>query len=80
MKEISNSSRTNNIEINYGFGYAERLILEIQKPKYPSSMKNNIQNLAKNNSKSSLDSNFLYKDPKVRIKSYINLNRKYALY
>ena len=69
MKELSNSSKTNNIVINYGLGHAELLILEIQKPKFPSSMKNNIQNLSKNISKNSFDSNNLYKDPKVRIKS-----------
>ena len=80
MKEISNFSRANSIEINYGLGYAERLILEIQKPKFPSSMRNNIQNLSKNISKNSFDSNILYKDPKVRIKSYLNLIRRYALY
>ena len=78
MKEKSKSSRINNREMNYGFGYAERLILEIQKPLIPSSMKNNIQNLSKNNSKNSSD--ILYKDPKVRIKHYLNLFRKYALY
>ena len=80
MKEKSNSSRANNVEINYGLDYAERLILEIQKPKIPSSKKNNIQNLSKNNPKYSFDSNSLYKDPKVRIKSYLNLNRIYAFY
>ena len=78
MKEKSKSSRINNREMNYGFGYAERLILEIQKPLIPSSMKNNIQNLSKNNSKNASD--ILYKDPKVRIKHYLNLFRKYALY
>ena len=80
MKEKSNSSRANNVEINYGLDYAERLILEIQKPKFPSSMRNNIQNLSKNISKNSFDNNILYKDPKVRIKSYLNLIRRYALY
>ena len=78
MKEKSKSSRINNREMNYGFGYAERLILEIQKPLIPSSMKNNIQNLSKNNSKNASD--ILYKDPKVRKKYYLNLFRKYALY
>ena len=80
MKEKSNSSRINNKEMTYGFGYAERLILEIQKPLMPSSMKNNIQILSKNNSKNASDNILLYKDPTVRIKSYLNLNRKYALY
>ena len=49
-------------------------------------MKNNIKNLSKNISNNYL-LNFsffynysLYKDPKVRIKTYLNLNRKYALY
>ena len=80
MKEKSKSSRINNREMNYGFGYAERLILEIQKPLIPSSMKNNIQNLSKNNSKNASDNIILYKDPKVRIKYYLYLFRKYALY
>lgn len=80
MKEKSKTSRINNREMNYGFGYAERLILEIQKPLIPSSMKNNIQNLSKNNSKNASDNILLYKDPKVRIKHYLNLFRKYALY
>ena len=43
-------------------------------------MKNNIQNLSKNNSKNASDNIILYKDPKVRIKYYLYLFRKYALY
>ena len=83
---MNENPKIDNTEKNYGLSYAENLILEIQKPKYKPSMKNNIKNLSKNISNnyllnfSSSDNYSLYKDPKVRIKTYLNLNRKYALY
>lgn len=83
MKE---NIKTDNIEPKYGLSYADHLILEIQKPKYKRSMKKNLQNLSKNIHKnyvlnfSSSNNNFMYKDPKVRIKTYLNLNRKYVHY
>ena len=78
---MNENPKIDNTEKNYGLSYAEHLII-----KYKPSMKNNIKNLSKNISNnyllnfSSSDNYSLYKDPKVRIKTYLNLNRKYALY
>jgi len=73
MKENKTLSQIKSLEKNLGLTPADCLILEIQKPKKPSSYKYRIDNSTKNFSKrrimhsSTLDVNMLYKDPKVRI-------------
>jgi hypothetical protein len=73
MNEYKTKSQIRTIKKNLGLTPADYLILEIQKPKKPTSIKYRIDKSVKNYSKKPLmysatpDVYKLYKDPKVSI-------------
>ena len=67
MDEILTIYDLKTLEKNYGLTPADCLIIEIQKPKMPSSLKYQIE-IQKSNQKNITQDHLKYKDPKVSIK------------